>query len=182
MGVGGQRHIPATLPLRMTRYPFYRRLGGSQGISGRVQKISPPLGFDPGNQPVARCCTGYAISARLRVFCTEVESSLTEKLRIVRLCCAHYSLLRISWSFGGYNWWSSSMCSLLQFLVTSSLLDGNFFPQRVCSNTSGCVLHSTWDHVSHPCRTGKIIVLRTNGLVLIFVDCEWECQWFRAEQ
>jgi len=53
MGVGGQSHIPAALPLRMTRYPYYRRLGGSQGRSGRVQKFSPPLGFDPGNQPVA---------------------------------------------------------------------------------------------------------------------------------
>ena len=30
-----------------TRYPLYRRLGGHQGRSGRVQKISPSLGFDP---------------------------------------------------------------------------------------------------------------------------------------
>ena len=90
MGVGGQRHTPAALPLGMTRCPFYRRLGGSQGRSGRVQKVSPPLGFDPGNQLVASCCTGYTISAHLRVFFTEVESSLTEKLRIARLCCAHY--------------------------------------------------------------------------------------------
>jgi hypothetical protein len=31
----------------MRRYPLYRRLGGPQGWSGRVRKISPPLGFDP---------------------------------------------------------------------------------------------------------------------------------------
>ena len=30
-----------------TRYPLYRRLGGSQGRSEQVWKISPPPGFDP---------------------------------------------------------------------------------------------------------------------------------------
>ena len=46
MRVGGQRHAPAALPPGMTRYPLYRRLGGPQGRSGRVLKISPPPGFD----------------------------------------------------------------------------------------------------------------------------------------
>ena len=31
---------------KATRYPLYRRLGGSQGRSGRVWKKSPPPGFD----------------------------------------------------------------------------------------------------------------------------------------
>ena len=95
MGVDGQRHIPAALPLRMIRYPFYRSLGGSQGRSGRVQKISPPLGFDPGNQPVASHI-GCTIPAHFRVFYTEVVGSITEELRMVGLCCPHYSLLRMS--------------------------------------------------------------------------------------
>jgi hypothetical protein len=43
--VGGQRHAPAALPPRKTRYPLYRRLGGPQGRSGRVRKMSPPAGF-----------------------------------------------------------------------------------------------------------------------------------------
>jgi hypothetical protein len=43
--VGGQKHAPAALPPRKTRYPLYRRLGGPQGRSGRVGKISPPPGF-----------------------------------------------------------------------------------------------------------------------------------------
>ena len=47
MGVGGQRYAPAALPPGKTRYPLYRRVGGSQDRSGRVRKISPPLGFDP---------------------------------------------------------------------------------------------------------------------------------------
>ena len=37
-----------------TRFPPYRRLGGPQGRSGRVRKISPPPDFDPRTiRPVA---------------------------------------------------------------------------------------------------------------------------------
>jgi hypothetical protein len=45
MEVGGQRHASAALPPGKNRYPLYRRLGGPQGRSGRVGKISTPLGF-----------------------------------------------------------------------------------------------------------------------------------------
>ena len=45
MGVGGQYHALAPLPPRKTWYPLYRRLGGPQGQSGRVWKISPLPGF-----------------------------------------------------------------------------------------------------------------------------------------
>ena len=41
-GVDGPGHAPAALPPGKTRYPLYRRLGGPQGRSGRVRKISPP--------------------------------------------------------------------------------------------------------------------------------------------
>ena len=37
MRVGGQRHAPAALPPARIQYPLYRRLGGPQGRSGRVQ-------------------------------------------------------------------------------------------------------------------------------------------------
>jgi hypothetical protein len=64
MGVGGQRHAPATLSSGMTRYPLYRRLGKPQCLSGRVPKISPLPGFDPLTaQPVASRYTDWAISA-----------------------------------------------------------------------------------------------------------------------
>jgi len=43
---GGQRHAPVALPLGKTRYPLYNRLGGTQGRSGEVRKISTPPGFD----------------------------------------------------------------------------------------------------------------------------------------
>jgi hypothetical protein len=46
-GVGDQHHAPSALPLGKTRYPLCRRLGGFQGRSEQVRKISPPPGFDP---------------------------------------------------------------------------------------------------------------------------------------
>jgi hypothetical protein len=51
MEAGGQRHAPSTLSPGRTRHPLYRRLGGPQGRSGRVRKISPTPGFDPRNRP-----------------------------------------------------------------------------------------------------------------------------------
>jgi hypothetical protein len=44
-GEGSALHPGRTLPLGKTRYPLYRRLGGPQGRSGQVRKISPPPGF-----------------------------------------------------------------------------------------------------------------------------------------
>ena len=64
--MGVKRHAPAALPLGKTRYPLYRRLGGPQGRSGWVRKISPPPGFDPRTaQPVASRYTVCAIPALL---------------------------------------------------------------------------------------------------------------------
>jgi hypothetical protein len=61
MGWGGQRHAPATLSPGKTRYPLYWKLGGPQGQSGWVPKISPPPGFDPRTvQPVASRYTDCA--------------------------------------------------------------------------------------------------------------------------
>ena len=61
-GVGGQRYVPAALPPGKIRYLLYRRLGGPQGRSGRVRKISPPSGFDPRTvQSVASRYTDCAV-------------------------------------------------------------------------------------------------------------------------
>ena len=62
MVVVRQHHAPAALPPGKNRYPLYRRMGGPQARSGRVRKISPPLGFDPRTvQPVASRYTDWAI-------------------------------------------------------------------------------------------------------------------------
>jgi hypothetical protein len=46
-GVDGYRHDPITLPLEKDPVPIvqYKRLGGPQGRSGHVWKISPPTGI-----------------------------------------------------------------------------------------------------------------------------------------
>ena len=52
------------LPPGKTRYPLYRRLGGPQGWSGWVRKISLPPGFDSRTvQPVPSHYTDWAILA-----------------------------------------------------------------------------------------------------------------------
>jgi len=67
--VGGQCHAPAALPPRKTRYPLHRRLGGPQGRSGRVRKISRPQGLDPWTfQSVAISHTDWAIPAQTYIW------------------------------------------------------------------------------------------------------------------
>ena len=53
-GEGSVSRPGRSLPPEKTRYPLCRRLGGPQGRSGQVRKISRPPGFDPRVvQPVA---------------------------------------------------------------------------------------------------------------------------------
>jgi hypothetical protein len=69
MGVDGQHHTPAVLPPGKTRYPLYRKLGGSQNQSGQVLKISPPPGFNPRIvQPIASRYNDWAISAPVTIY------------------------------------------------------------------------------------------------------------------
>jgi len=76
--MGGQRHAPAALPPRKTRYPLYRRLGGPQGRSRRVRNISPKRGFDSQTiQPVASRYTDWAIPVPFNERQTTVTQSAT---------------------------------------------------------------------------------------------------------
>jgi len=55
-------------PEKKTWYPLYRRLGGPQGRSGQVRKISLPPGFGPRTvQPVASRYTDYATRPTITV-------------------------------------------------------------------------------------------------------------------
>ena len=68
LGVCGQHCASTTLLPGKTRYPLYRRLGGPQGLSGQLWKISPPPGFDPRTvQPIASLYTDYAIPAHRKM-------------------------------------------------------------------------------------------------------------------
>jgi hypothetical protein len=71
MEVVGKRHAPGALPTGKTQYPLYWWLGGPQGWSGWVWKISPPMGLDPRTvQPVASRYTDCTILAHS---CTDVQ-------------------------------------------------------------------------------------------------------------
>ena len=60
-GEGSASRPGRSLPPGKTRYPLYRRLGGPQGRSGQVRKISSPPEFDPRIvQHVASRYTDYA--------------------------------------------------------------------------------------------------------------------------
>jgi hypothetical protein len=62
---GWSTACPGHFTTGTTRYTLYRRLCVSQGRSGRVRKISPPLGFVPQTiQPVASRYTNWAIPAQ----------------------------------------------------------------------------------------------------------------------
>jgi hypothetical protein len=64
-GLAGQR-VTLT-PVKNIRYPLYRKLGGRQGLYGRVGKISPPPELDPWTiQLVASHYTEYAIPANFK--------------------------------------------------------------------------------------------------------------------
>jgi hypothetical protein len=55
MGVGSQRDSRAALPPRKIRYTLYRRLGGPQGQTGQVRKISLQPGFEPRTVQLIYC-------------------------------------------------------------------------------------------------------------------------------
>jgi hypothetical protein len=56
-------------PRKKIQYPLCKRLGGTQGWAGQVQKISPLPEFDPWIvQPVATLYTNYALLGHLHSF------------------------------------------------------------------------------------------------------------------
>jgi hypothetical protein len=62
MDLSDQRHIPAALLSRMSRNPLYRRLGETQGRSGRVRIILTAPGFDLRTTlPVAIQMSGFLL-------------------------------------------------------------------------------------------------------------------------
>jgi hypothetical protein len=62
---GGEELMSRTgrsFPPGMTRYPLHRKVGGPQGWSEQVRRISPLPGFDPRTvQPVASRYTDWAM-------------------------------------------------------------------------------------------------------------------------
>jgi hypothetical protein len=53
-GEGSASRPGRSLPPGKTRYSLYRRMGGPQGWSGQVRKISPPTGIRSPDRPARR--------------------------------------------------------------------------------------------------------------------------------
>ena len=88
MEVGGQRHAPAAVPPGKTRYPLYRRLGGTQGRYGRLRKISSPQGIDPRTvQPVVSRYTDCTIAAHCTCVSFVYSATTTLYAHITVIIC-----------------------------------------------------------------------------------------------
>jgi hypothetical protein len=64
-GEGSASRPGRFLPPGKTRYPLCRMLGGPQGRSGQVRKISPPPGFDPRTVRTLLPATSRSLTLRL---------------------------------------------------------------------------------------------------------------------
>jgi hypothetical protein len=89
--VGGQRQALAALHKKKTQYPLYRKPGGPQGRSGRVQKISSQPGFDPQIvQHVASHYIDYAIPAHKYLSVNNVLQGMWKEAVMVYIKVLYY--------------------------------------------------------------------------------------------
>ena len=117
-----------TLPLGKTQYPFYRRLGGSQGQSGWAENLIPTRIRSQIVQPVVSCYTDWATQPTLVCIYTRIVlmkdshylhnchswrrscSILAEDIRLLNQhtwCAAQASVCHFDYCFiCTEDWWS----------------------------------------------------------------------------
>ena len=103
MGMGGQHNAPAALSPGMSRYPLYKRLGGPQGRSERLRKISPHQGSISGPSslygvaiPTELSCPamGSVTNTELTTFRQTIPKFYMLQQRILLRCC-HSKYLKL---------------------------------------------------------------------------------------
>jgi hypothetical protein len=94
-GEGSASRTGRSLPPGKTWYPLYRRLGGPQGRSGQVRKISLTKGFDPRTvQPLASRYTVYAIRPTvITVLIHYGSSKYTRMILLFKVSVLHTDLV-----------------------------------------------------------------------------------------
>ena len=104
-GEGSASRPGSTLPPGKTRYPLYMRLGGHQGRSGLVRKISPPPGFDPRTvQPVGSRYTDDATRPTYHQFNIQQFYPIVQQLTDTRIGRATpYTSKKNSWLLSYYK-------------------------------------------------------------------------------
>jgi hypothetical protein len=163
--VGGQRRAPAALSPRKTRYPSYRRLGGSQGWSGRVWKFSPLRGFDPQDRP-SRSESLYWLSYYGLQQLTVLQ--VCDELRINVKEFAHVISVRLSLRFYPYLYFTPSSVTgcPLETLPSNRCPAPDNFTRRVVTFRR---LEVNYYHQNHPLQTDSCSHLSIQT-VSLFLD------------
>jgi hypothetical protein len=144
MWLGGIHHALAVLPMGKTRCPLYRRLGGPQGRSGRVRKISSSRGFNPRTvQYVASRNTDWAIPAHTDRTNTKKECSLRYfvrmKLPLLRIIRMGYRQIRTGFA-EGQNFMYVRRCVLFGCSGFKYINKKNYGPYEIIGNFSRYLL------------------------------------------
>jgi len=117
-GEGSVSRPGRSLPPGKTRYPLYRRLGGPQGWSEQVRKISPPPGFDPRTvQPVASRYTNCATRPTLFPYTARIYPLQSHPTYLLHNISLIYSLLQSFTIFCNLQ----ILCLHLTYLLTCLL-------------------------------------------------------------
>jgi hypothetical protein len=145
MWVCGQLHAPPALSLGKTQHPLCRRLGGHQGRSGLIRKISLPQEYDPRTvQPVASIYTDWDIPAHKYDLC-EV------KFLLLPLVVEASSLWRC------WKYVQISMAYLNPKCVGSLSLGGVVYRSRY--SAEGNYAHAQYDIAEHYCHRNLCLIL-----------------------
>jgi hypothetical protein len=150
----GQRHAPSALHPGKSRYPLYRRLGGTQGRPGEVRKVFPPSKFDPRTvQPVASRHTDWATPAR---------NSDRQENKIYFSCDKRHCLV--------YILHKSLPIKVAHFTKLSSSAQSVSVRRRARLPAPG-VLHCRDVGSTDYCTCSDVITLHCWSTVSIFVSC-----------
>ena len=114
-----------TLPPAKTRYPFYRRLGGPQGLSGRPENLVPTGIRSRTVQPVVRRYTEWATP-------TKPDSIITQKPQTKhRTRCVNYITSN----------WSCNLMLHIYIYIPDSFLPRTSFNSNCCTKIFFTLLH-----------------------------------------
>jgi len=116
--VDGQRHAQATLPPGTNRCTLYRKLGGPQGQSGGVRKISSPTGIRSPDCPARSQslhplsypgpCKEHTVYIQLQFLFHDVPINHQPPSSLTRVTIRHPGLTKKYYFF--VSWSASSIC------------------------------------------------------------------------
>ena len=140
-GEGSASRPGRSLPPGKTRYPLYRRLGGPQGRSGQVRKISVPPGFDPRTiQPVVSRYTDWAVRPTFMKQGIWKEVAVCS-LKVVFQICADVEEYHVNPSHSGQ--WNISNTTRYAMYVKRKIAE--LSPNHCCSGNATMHYVCCWD-------------------------------------